>query len=211
VPNTLSAKSEKFSIDNIPSLRDVSKDIVALERKLAEITVDRTRLEAERVYIRKETIDPNAIIARHKAKQAADVAAILGDEIPTGNDHIDLSADHSRVVAQIEALDKALREGRRRFDIAKREASAVISAQVKDHHEVLVGAMITSLLATHKACLEYVEFTNALTARDVEWGNLVPMFPRFIGDPNDRYSAIGWYLHTAVEAGRLDDVPKELR
>jgi hypothetical protein len=207
--NTLPAK--KFSIKNIPNLRDISEDVVSLERKIAEITVERTHLEAERVSIRKQAADPNAMKERHEARQAADVAQILGDEAPTGYTNMDLSADHSKVVAKIEILDKALRECQRRLEIANRDASVVLCAQVKDVHEALVGAMITSLLATHKACVEYVEFTNALNARDVQWSHLKPMFPRFIGDPNDRYSPIGWYLHTAVESGWLDDVPKELR
>ena len=206
---SLSPKGAKFSIAQIPTLRDVSKEVVRLEEKITQISAQRGQIEAHRCVLMRETTDASAPAKRTKSRDDALVAAALGES--TTVRPRDLGSELVDVVEKIRILDLALRMARNQLDIAKREASVLVCQQVSDAHESLGREIVTSLLALHRACVEYRAFTAELDSKDIEWAQLKPMFPRFLGDPNEYYSPIGFYLRDIVEAGRLDDVPKELR
>jgi hypothetical protein len=207
-----STNGAKFSVAQIPTLRNVSKEVVDIEGKIAQMSARRAQLEAERIALRKEALnlDPDASAKRRKSKDDAMLATALG--FPTTGP-ADLSPEHSRVVEQIDVLNLALSKMQVDLDRAKLEASFLVCQQFSDVHASLAREIAISLLAVHRACVEYQAFASAMEGRDVAWAHLKPAFPRFIGHPGDNYSPIALYLRSAVEADRVtfEELPEYIR
>lgn len=200
----------KFSVAQIPALRDVSKEVADIEEKIKRMLAQRAQLDAERLALLRESRDPNAPAMRRKSREEALLATMLG--VPTTG-LADLSSDHTRVTEQIEALDSGLRLMQTALDAAKVEASVIVCKQLSGVHASLAREVAICMLAVHRACCEYEAFSFALNGREISWSQFQPLFPRFIGNPNDNYSQIAWYLRAAVQAGALalEELPENIR
>lgn len=202
----------KFNFAQIPTLRDVSPEVVAIEKDIARASARLAELEAERVVLLKEAaaVDASSAAKRQKSRDDAVLATVFG--LPA-SEATSLSEDHSRVVEQIRVLNKLMGELHKRLAVAEAEASVLICKPLADVHDGLAREMATGLLAVQQACVQYMAFTNALNSRGVAWSHMTPAFPRFLGAPLDNYSPLAWYLRECVDAGRLsrDELPEQIR
>jgi hypothetical protein len=208
-----SMNGAKFSIAQIPTLRDVSKDVVRAEESIGRMLAQRAQLEAERHALLREAVDDNQMAKRRKARDDAMVATMFGT--PTTGPG-ELRDDLALVIEKTRVLDSALSLARKQLDAANREASALVCQQVCDLHESLAHEVVSSVLALHRACVAYEDFGAAMNSRNIAWGSLRPVFPRFIGHPRDPYSPVAIYLRDIMytETGapcRLDELPIEFQ
>ncbi|PVE26436.1 hypothetical protein DC522_01345 [Microvirga sp. KLBC 81] len=194
----------------VQSLEELSPTYAALVKKQREIHNEINQIRAETEAVKNEILE-------HKANptvtpQQQRVAEILGDEIaPKAG--AELPTRLQALTKRRSDLDAAQVELTRRISEERGRASRLVCDQVRDHHKQLVKNICEKLLVLHEAHIAYAQFTNALSAEDVAWTALHPMFPSLLGNPHDNQSRAALYLREAAQNGFIsrDDIPKELR
>jgi hypothetical protein len=104
-------------------------------------------------------------------------------------------------------------ELQRRISLAKQRASIEVCNRIEPHYREVVRAMCERLRDLHQAQMAYHRLVDTLEREDVAWTRLVPMHPRFLGDPIDAQGRTALYFRDALQSGFItrDEIPERLR
>ena len=188
--------------------KPTSPNVTEIESQMARVRM-RSNAHAKNV----KELRAKKLAGQHNAndRDARIKMVLAGEEFPATDD---VDAKLTTELLQWEATEEAAQSLKPKLAAAKYEASTAVLLGLKKPHDEVVQRIVGPLVEVAKAWNELFQLSRDLKDNGIGWRNgvceLVPALVDLLGPPNAS-SELATLLQTAVDAGYVKSLPRELR